>query len=226
MDFEYTQGSRMSSGIKPIETVYNGYRFRSRLEARWAVFFDALGVRYEYEPEGYDLGEAGWYLPDFWLPEQDHWLEVKREGWEPDEAEQARLGAFIAEGGWSFYLISGEPYHNSYEVWRGKLSWDQGSYKVVGVEVNQDLLWTVCPLCGTQDIRSLIGKSCGEDWPEGWGEMWLCMHCDIVDRSHPNKPHAYFHKGAVIARPGQFSLPVAHAYTTARQARFEHGAGR
>lgn len=39
--------------IKPIETYYNGYRFRSRLEARWAVFFDALGVRYEYEPEGY-----------------------------------------------------------------------------------------------------------------------------------------------------------------------------
>lgn len=54
--------------IKPIETFYNGYRFRSRLEARWAVFFDALGIKYEYEREGYDLGEAGWYLPDFWLP--------------------------------------------------------------------------------------------------------------------------------------------------------------
>ena len=31
--------------IKAIETVYNGYRFRSRLEARWAVFFDALADR-------------------------------------------------------------------------------------------------------------------------------------------------------------------------------------
>ena len=30
--------------IKPIETVYNGYRFRSRLEARWAVFFRAVGI--------------------------------------------------------------------------------------------------------------------------------------------------------------------------------------
>lgn len=39
------------SDIKPIETIYNGYRFRSRLEARWAVFFDALGVEYQYEPE-------------------------------------------------------------------------------------------------------------------------------------------------------------------------------
>lgn len=51
--------------IKPIETEYNGYRFRSRLEARWAVFFDALGVDYEYEPEGFDLGDGIYYLPDF-----------------------------------------------------------------------------------------------------------------------------------------------------------------
>ena len=51
--------------IKPIETIYNGYRFRSRLEARWAVFFDALGVDYEYEPEGYELGDGERYLPDF-----------------------------------------------------------------------------------------------------------------------------------------------------------------
>ena len=51
--------------IKAIETTYNGYRFRSRLEARWAVFFDALGVRYEYEPEGFDLGDGIYYLPDF-----------------------------------------------------------------------------------------------------------------------------------------------------------------
>ena len=53
------------SDIKPIETIYNGYRFRSRLEARWAVFFDALGIEYEYEPEGFDLGNGTYYLPDF-----------------------------------------------------------------------------------------------------------------------------------------------------------------
>lgn len=63
--------------IKPIETVYNSYRFRSRLEARWAVFFDALEVEYEYEKEGFDLGEYGWYLPDFWLPRNNTYLEIK-----------------------------------------------------------------------------------------------------------------------------------------------------
>ena len=39
--------------MKAIQTEYKGYLFRSRLEARWAVFFDACGVDWEYEPEGY-----------------------------------------------------------------------------------------------------------------------------------------------------------------------------
>lgn len=63
--------------IKSIQTQYNGYLFRSRLEARWAVFFDELGIKYEYETEGYDLGELGWYLPDFYLPEEKWFVEVK-----------------------------------------------------------------------------------------------------------------------------------------------------
>lgn len=54
--------------MKAINTLYKNRLFRSRLEARWAVFFDALGIEWEYEKEGYDLGVAGWYLPDFWLP--------------------------------------------------------------------------------------------------------------------------------------------------------------
>lgn len=60
--------TQQNGDVKPIETYYNGYRFRSRLEARWAILFDAMGWPYEYEPEGYDLGKAGWYLPDFWIP--------------------------------------------------------------------------------------------------------------------------------------------------------------
>lgn len=51
--------------LKPIETVYKGYRFRSRLEARWAVFFDAIDAEWEYEPEGYEMPDGTRYLPDF-----------------------------------------------------------------------------------------------------------------------------------------------------------------
>ncbi len=67
--------------IKPIETVYNGYRFRSRLEARWAVFLDAFGINYQYEMEGYkiNVGENDeiCYLPDFFLPDFGYFVEVK-----------------------------------------------------------------------------------------------------------------------------------------------------
>lgn len=71
--------------IKPIETRYKGYRFRSRLEARWAVFFDALGLHWEYEPESFELPNGQRYLPDFKVrypgraPNEVHyeWFEVK-----------------------------------------------------------------------------------------------------------------------------------------------------
>lgn len=89
----------MSSAMKAIETRYRGHRFRSRLEARWAVFFDAAGVTWEYEPQGfefslirvptleetdeglgfepYESDEKARYLPDFWLPSLQTWFEVK-----------------------------------------------------------------------------------------------------------------------------------------------------
>jgi hypothetical protein len=62
--------------VQPIETEYAGCRFRSRLEARWAVFFDHLEIPWEYEPQGFETS-AGRYLPDFWLPEMRIWAEVK-----------------------------------------------------------------------------------------------------------------------------------------------------
>lgn len=67
--------------IKPIETYYNGYRFRSRLEARWAVFFDTLGIEYRYEYEGvekdFGYGTRVRYLPDFYFPKFELFGEVK-----------------------------------------------------------------------------------------------------------------------------------------------------
>ena len=48
--------------IAPIPTVYGGIRYRSRLEARWAAFFDLVHWDYIYEPA--DLGK---WSPDFLL---------------------------------------------------------------------------------------------------------------------------------------------------------------
>lgn len=71
--------------IKAIETQYKGYRFRSRLEARWAVAFDAMGLKWEYEPEGFETelqGQKFQYLPDFKIyktlrSNECYWAEVK-----------------------------------------------------------------------------------------------------------------------------------------------------
>lgn len=63
--------------IKPIETIYNGYRFRSRLEARYAVLFDECGIKYMYESEGFELSDKTFYLPDFYLPASKTYFEVK-----------------------------------------------------------------------------------------------------------------------------------------------------
>jgi len=49
-------------------TKYNGYHFRSRLEARWAVFFDTMGIQYRYEYEDFILPSGARYLPDFYFP--------------------------------------------------------------------------------------------------------------------------------------------------------------
>ena len=40
------------------------------------MFFDELGIKWEYEKEGYEL-PSGRYLPDFWLPRLDCFAEVK-----------------------------------------------------------------------------------------------------------------------------------------------------
>lgn len=62
--------------LDAIPSIYRGVAMRSRLEARWAVWMDCLGVLWEYEPAAIRLdGRNRW--PDFWLPEQEVWIEVK-----------------------------------------------------------------------------------------------------------------------------------------------------
>lgn len=63
--------------IKPIETVYKGYRFRSRLEARWGIYLDAIKLEWMYEHEGFVLADNQLYLPDFWFPDLNCFAEVK-----------------------------------------------------------------------------------------------------------------------------------------------------
>lgn len=66
-------------------TTYKGCRFRSRLEARWAVFFDWLHIEWQYEPEKIHTIGGFNYIPDFRLPifagrddtQLGVWIEIK-----------------------------------------------------------------------------------------------------------------------------------------------------
>jgi hypothetical protein len=109
--------------MKAIDTQYKGYRFRSRTEARWAVFFDALGLRWTFEEQGYQLPLAGaenpaemgdsiWYLPDFWLPDLGLWVEVK--GGAPNKKEDAKARALALDSGKPVLLLAGSPLFPKY----------------------------------------------------------------------------------------------------------------
>lgn len=63
--------------IEAIPTPFGGINFRSRTEARWAVFFQALGLSFEYESRTVRLSDGRSYLPDFFLADLNAYLEVK-----------------------------------------------------------------------------------------------------------------------------------------------------
>ncbi len=103
----------IASQIQAIETFYNGYKFRSRLEARWAVFFDKSGIKYRYELEGFKLNGI-WYLPDFFIPEWSIWIEVKPDLPTEKECEKA-IRLCIARDE-PVIILAGDAYNGEFEM--------------------------------------------------------------------------------------------------------------
>lgn len=93
--------------MNALPSYYAGVVFRSRTEARWACYFDGVGIAWEYEPEGVAL-PSGWYLPDFWLPTLRSWAEVKpRCGFTP--LERAKCIELCEGSGLRVLLLPGPP---------------------------------------------------------------------------------------------------------------------
>jgi hypothetical protein len=151
--------------LKPIETVYKGYRFRSRLEARWAVFLDSCGLRWDYEREGYDL-DGIWYLPDFWVepqPDSDgyaripgFWLEIKGAPCERGSLEWKKAQRLALASGSAVYMFLGQidavPHGLRFQPWEE----DDGS------PPEPELVrWVICPLCEAfEPARGADDMSC------------------------------------------------------------------
>lgn len=148
--------------IQAIPTNYAGHRFKSRTEARWAVFFDQMEIRWEYEPEGVVL-PVGWYLPDFWFPEIKMWAEVKPEeiadeAWK--KAEQLHLVS-----GYPVMILNGAPWPQWYEVTDHRK----------GPEDDDDEEDDVCPWPCHQYF--CWGKNV--TW-WGFGEEWTDASCTVL----------------------------------------------
>lgn len=210
--------------IQAIETVYRGYRFRSRLEARWAVFFDSLGVQYAYEKEGYDLGDGLRYLPDFWLPKQEMWVEVKGD---PNDRSYLEKVERLAKGT-GFPVLVVHDVVMPRDDWSNRAECDWWIWFSDG-GADGPYWWCECPTCG------LIGAEF-----DGRSDRLPCKTCYVCELLLEGKTVAVAADGKCPGHgePKQVGCPrsshgdkgynhetprIAAAYAAARQARFEHG---
>lgn len=215
----------MAVGVKAIETVFRGNRFRSRIEARWAVFYTEMGIRYEYEREGFDLGEAGLYLPDFWLPDLGFWVEIK--GTKMTDAEEAKVSALADAADQRVYVFTGD-----IPVFDGGYQLDSEQAGEVYVKNGWDnvQLWCECWSCGSLGIEfkgrsdRLPCKQCLTCQALAWGETspFITEEGCVLHGINGSKgcPRGTGNQD----RGHNWDSPrLRAAYTAARSARFEFG---
>lgn len=115
-----TKDEIIQAAIKPIETIAFNHRFRSRLEARWATFFEYLDIRWEYEKEGYTIEDIR-YLPDFFLPyvglrnseSLGVWIEIKPLEYKGTGQDTAKYLGLYKLTGYPLILFKGIPEYDS-----------------------------------------------------------------------------------------------------------------
>lgn len=139
--------------IRAIQTFYNGTYFRSRIEARWAVFFDVLGVKYEYEPDKFEL-KSSRYIPDFRIDDlvgcggllkYPRFFEIK--AGQPTAYEWERFDQFcdvIETGPRSFGTIQDDVFmvHGSIR-----------DHKISAYDKTLKWFWFQCPFCGCLSLE-------------------------------------------------------------------------
>lgn len=231
-----------SSSIKAIQTRYAGCHFRSRLEARWAVFFDTLGIQWEYEPQGFELEwrlSAGWgcedsepikYLPDFWLPELGLWVEVKG-SWTETECDRfLNAAACLSSGGAGGCRDAGDicadvvllPNLPDKSPGRSDFLW-----RPIVLHMHKgDLIASAWNPLGETDVHD--GRVIASDWggdaysAHGW-DLGRVTKVLMEGYSHWFNPPGSSWASDGMGAWRQNPQIVIDAYIAARSARFEHG---
>lgn len=210
--------------IAAIETVYKGHRFRSRLEARWAVFFDSAGVEWKYEPEGFrrwmvsdfDGDHYISYLPDFHLPASNTWVEVK--GSDELLKKDAERIWYIVEHGSPLPGVDDSAEEGSA---RGLLllgdiptaSWGITVHTLIQNCTTAPCIREACFVAGDSS-GSLRALPLVTDWVHGLlgldGVSLMASPAELTTKSRTIQTARSWRR-------------VVSAYEAARQARFEHG---
>lgn len=161
--------------IKPIETWYAGTLFKSTVEADWAATFDSLNWWWQYEPVALSVGPHA-YRPDFYLPTQRIWGEVKgphnerlekalaladalhMQEWDEDEWELTRQRVVILR----------PPAKGEFAVWEN-------------AKAGQDMVVCWCPECREAGFVDLLGvwvcpRGCRNG---GTGQFWTLPGGDL-----------------------------------------------
>lgn len=92
--------------IKSHPVFYDGYLMRSKLEAKWSIVMGELGITYLYEYQSFETS-LGKYLPDFFLPDFDTWVEIKPIS--PSSVEQQKIIDVAVLTNKICFLLSGFP---------------------------------------------------------------------------------------------------------------------
>jgi len=182
-----------------IQTYYGGHFYRSRLEARWSFFMDVLKVRHNYETEGYVLDQGDCYLPDFFLPDLDCYVEIK--GAKPTEAEWDKTSGFAREIGKRDYICYGQIMEQIPAVWNGPTFATESAccFFPDGAQ-DAPYFWCECSDCGAIGIEY-----------NGRSDRLPCKDTGCTRSIQGDKGYNFN------------SSRLLSAYETAQQARFEHG---
>ncbi|MNJ90049.1 hypothetical protein D3C87_76410 [compost metagenome] len=110
-----------------------GHSVRSMWEANIARILRLKGIEYKFEKEAFpfydqngDLIDS--YLPDFYLPKYNAWLEVKGQ---MDEISQKKILLFLNEG-YRLIIVDGKIYDNLCRKFKNKLNgkWEYSGHNI------------------------------------------------------------------------------------------------
>jgi hypothetical protein len=149
--------------------MYNGIRFRSRIEAKWACLFDLMRWSWVYEPADLD-----WYIPDFLVRLGDRQIVVEIKG--ADDLTELRSHAHkIVSSGWRReFLILGSVIHTD---------------NVVGI-IGDDHDFSAAGQCELDAARIFRCLNCGKLSVHSQSLSWRCRCCHAADgNAHVGDPN-------------------------------------